>query len=409
MIRRLRIKFVCINMVLVTAMLWAILAVVLHSTQAGMASESMRAMEAAVLPGPQRPAGPGWGPRCFTLELGPGGELSASPGADSFGGEAWLRQVWEAVRGQREGLLEEEGLIRRRQGSGSYATGLLPGSPPRQIAVVTSFLDDYIFPAILHDASDVFSRQGYSTTVYATENQVSMERGILLRLLEEPMGGLLVEGTKTALPTPNEDLYRRLCQAGTPIVFLHGAYAGLERIPCVADDNYGGGYQLARYLASRGHREFAGIFKSDDAQGPQRYHGALAAVRDEGLPIRDRRFAWYDSEDRRRLLEEKDGRVLTDFLQNRLGDATAVICYNDEIAFHLVQVLLAAGRRVPEEVAVVSFDNSYLSQISPVPITSLSHRSRMGRVAAEQMTALLRGEAAHSRFLEWELVVRSSG
>ena len=177
-------------------------------------------------------------------------------------------------------LLEEEGLIRRRQGSGSYATGLLPGSPPRQVAVVTSFLDDYIFPAILHDASDVFSRQGYSTTVYATENQVSMERGILLRLLEEPMGGLLVEGTKTALPTPNEDLYRRLCQAGTPIVFLHGAYAGLERIPCVADDNYGGGYQLARYLSGRGHREIAGIFKSDDIQGPLRYHGAVSALRD---------------------------------------------------------------------------------------------------------------------------------
>ncbi len=116
MIRRLRIKFVCINMVLVTAMLWAILAVVLHSTQAGLASESMRAMEAAVLPGPQRPAGHGWGPRCFTLELGPGGELSASPGADSFGGEAWLRQVWEAVRGRREGLLEEEGLRFRRVG-----------------------------------------------------------------------------------------------------------------------------------------------------------------------------------------------------------------------------------------------------------------------------------------------------
>ena len=116
MIRRLRIKFVCINMVLVTAMLWAILAVVLHSTQAGMASESMRAMEAAVLPGPQRPAGPGWGPRCFTLELGSGGELSASPGADSFGGEAWLRQVWEAARGRQEGLLEEEGLRFRRVG-----------------------------------------------------------------------------------------------------------------------------------------------------------------------------------------------------------------------------------------------------------------------------------------------------
>ena len=306
-------------------------------------------------------------------------------------------------------LLEEEGLIRRRQGSGSYATGLLPGEPPQQIAVVTSFLNDYIFPAILHDATDVFSRQGYSTAVYATENRVGAEREILLRLLEEPVSGLLVEGSKTALPTPNADLYQRLRQAGTPAVFLHGAYAELGRVPCVADDNYGGGYQLARHLSAGGHREIAGIFKSDDVQGPQRYHGAVSALRDAGLSIRDGRFAWYDTEDRRRLLEEKDARMLTDFLQKRLGDATAVICYNDEIAYHLIQALLAAGRRVPEEVAVVSFDNSYLSQLGPVPITSLSHRSRMGRVAAEQIIGLLRGEPAHSKFLEWELVVRNSG
>ncbi len=306
-------------------------------------------------------------------------------------------------------LLEEEGLIRRRQGSGSFATGLLPGAAPRQIAVVTSFLDDYIFPAILHDASGVFSRQGYSTAVYATENRVSTEREILLRLLEEPVSGLLVEGAKTALPTPNAGLYQRLRQAGTPVVFLHGAYAELDQIPCVADDNYGGGYQLARYLTGRGHREIAGIFKSDDIQGPQRYHGAISAIRDAGLAIRDGRFAWYDTEDRRCLLEERDGRLLTDFLQKRLGNATAVICYNDEIAYRLIQVLLEAGRRVPEEVAVVSFDNSYLSQLGPVPIPSLSHRSRMGRAAAEQMTGLLRGEAVRSKFLEWELVIRTSG
>lgn len=306
-------------------------------------------------------------------------------------------------------LLEEEGLIQRRQGSGSYATGLLPGEPPRQIAVVTSFLDDYIFPAILHDASDVFSRQGYSTAVYATENRVGAEREILLQLLEKPVSGLLVEGSKTALPTPNADLYQRLRQAGTPIIFLHGAYAELDRVPCVADDNYGGGYQLARYLTEKGHREIAGIFKSDDVQGPQRYHGAVTALRDAGLSIRDGRFAWYDTEDRCHLLEEKDGRLLTDFLRTRLGSATAVICYNDEIAYHLIQALLDAGRRVPDEVAVVSFDNSYLSQLGPVPITSLSHRSHMGRVAAEQIIELLRGGAARSKFLEWELVIRSSG
>lgn len=306
-------------------------------------------------------------------------------------------------------LLAEEGLIQRRQGSGSYATGLLPGEAPRQIAVVTSFLDDYIFPAILHDASDVFSRQGYSTAVYATENRVSTEREILLSLLENPVSGLLVEGSKTALPTPNIDLYQRLRQAGTPIVFLHGAYAELDGVPCVADDNYGGGYQLARYLMDQGHREIAGIFKSDDIQGPQRYHGAVTALRDGGWSIQDRRFAWYDTEDRSHLLNDGDNRLLKEFLHKRLGGATAVICYNDEIAYHLIQTLLDAGHPVPEEVAVVSFDNSYLSQLGPVPVTSLRHRSHMGRVAAEQILALLDGGTARSKSLEWELIVRSSG
>ena len=118
---------------------------------------------------------------------------------------------------------------------------------------------------------------------------------------------------------------------------------------------------------------------------------------------------FHDTEDRLEMLEKRRFDLLRRFLTERLEPATAVICYNDEIAYHLIQALLEAGRRVPEEVAVVSFDNSYLSQLGPVPITSLSHRSRMGRVAAEQMIGLLQGEAARSKSLEWELVTRSSG
>ena len=79
------------------------------------------------------------------------------------------------------------------------------------------------------------------------------------------------------------------------------------------------------------------------------------------------------------------------------------------MAIRVISHLRRRGTRIPEDMAVVSFDNSYLSQLGPVPITSLSHRSRMGRVAAEQMIGLLQGEAARSKSLEWELVTRSSG
>lgn len=305
-------------------------------------------------------------------------------------------------------LLAEEGLIQRRQGSGSYATGKALSAPSRGIAVVTSFLDDYIFPTILHDAQAVFAQAGYETQVYATENRVDAEREILKKLLAEPPCGFLIEGAKTALPTPNMDVYQRILQTGAPVLFLHGICAGLNAT-CVADDNYGGGYRLANYLIGRGRGEIAGIFKSDDIQGPQRYHGAVSAIRDAGLCMRDERFAWYDTEDRRRMLAERDTRVLAQFVRERLEGAQAVICYNDEVAYLLIQELLSAGRRVPEDVAVASFDNSYYSQLGPVPVTSLRHRnSRMGRVAAEQLTAMLGGRAGQSRVLDWELVERSS-
>ena len=307
-------------------------------------------------------------------------------------------------------LLEDEGLIERRQGSGSYLRQQGKARDTRQIAVITTFLDDYIFPSILHDAQSCFSQAGYTTLVFATENKVSREREILLQLLGQQVSALLVEGSKTALPTPNSDLYQTLCDRGVPILFLHGIYSNLTGIPCLFDDNYTGGYQLTRYLLGKGHRSIAGIFKSDDIQGPQRYHGVVSALRDHDIPLRDNAFFWYDTEDRAALLTSKSSELLDHFILHRLADASAVVCYNDEIAHLLIRRLLELGKAVPGDVAVVSFDNSFYSQIGPVPITSLGHKfHRTGKTAAALLLDILSGKPPHSPPLEWELTCRNSG
>ncbi|NCC08165.1 MAG: GntR family transcriptional regulator [Clostridia bacterium] len=307
-------------------------------------------------------------------------------------------------------MLADEGVVETRQGSGTYSTGRMNTVNMRQVAIITSFLDDYIFPTILHDAQMVFSDAGYSTLVFATENGVGTERSILLKLIEHPVSGILIEGSKTALPNPNADLYQKLRLSGVPLIFLHGAYAELSNLPCVCDDNYGGGYRLTQYLMEKGHTQISGIFKSDDVQGPQRYYGMVSALRDASLPIRDSGLFWYDTQARQEMLENHDYALLHYFINNRLSTSTAVICYNDEIAFLLIKELLAAGKRVPEDVAVVSFDNSYYSQMGQVNITSLRHKGeRMGRLAAEQLLHLLHGESVPTRTLRWELVQRASG
>ena len=114
MIRRLRIKFVCINMAIATGMLCVILGMVLHFTGEGLAAESLRGMQAAALepmgPGQRRPGElriP-----CFTLQLGPHGELIAKGSSYDLTDEAFLRQVLDAAlaTGEPAGLLREAGL-----------------------------------------------------------------------------------------------------------------------------------------------------------------------------------------------------------------------------------------------------------------------------------------------------------
>ena len=333
-------------------------------------------------------------------------------GGDKLPTEAELSQRYhmsrQTVRHALQ-ILEDDGLIHRRQGSGSYITEQVKDPSVRQIAVITSFLDDYIFPSVLHNAQSIFSQEGYSTLVYATENRVSTEREILTRLLNENPSAILVEGSKTALPTPNADLYLKLREIGIPVLFLHGIYSNLQGFPSMLDDNYNGGYQLCRYLIERGHSKIAGIFKSDDIQGPQRYHGVVNAIRDEDLPIPDQSFYWYDTEDRLAMLEKNDLQVVDYFIRNRLPGSTAVVCYNDEIANLLIRRLLENGIQVPKDVAVVSFDNSFYSSLSSCRITSLSHgEHNVGRVAAEALIQLFEGKEVRSQTVPWVLMEKES-
>ena len=101
---------------------------------------------------------------------------------------------------------------------------------------------------------------------------------------------------------------------------------------------------------------------------------------------------------------------LSRFIDERLGDATALVCYNDEIAYSAIQHLLRRGRTIPDDIAVVSFDNSFYSQIGSVPITSLGHKApRSGIAAAELLLKMLEGTEAESVLLRWELISRQSG
>lgn len=318
-------------------------------------------------------------------------------------------QVSRQTVRQALSLLAQDGLIETKRGSGSHILRTAKAAACHyNIAVIVTYISDYVFPSILREVEDVLSRQECTSSIFATQNQVANERKILTRLLEQPVDGVLVEATKSALPNPNLDLYRQLTAKNIPLVFIHGYYADLPESHFVLDANYDGGLMLARYLADQGCTRIGGVFKSDDIQGHGRYAGYAAGLREQGLSLRDQTVFWFNTETKKTMLSGDDSPIRT-FFDSVLEEVDAFLCYNDEIAYFFEQQIQRRGLRIPEDVVLVSFDNSNYSKLAPVPVTSLSHGGEnTGRTAAQMMLKLLGGEYCQSVQVPWELVERES-
>ncbi len=306
-------------------------------------------------------------------------------------------------------LLEEEGLIVKKRGSGSFITGLLSEPESNVIGILISDDQDYIYPGLIDDIQTELSRNGFHSKIYVTGRRTRTERRILTELLDKPVRGLIIEGCRSALPNPNIDLYRRLQEKGVSLLFINSHYAALNDCPYIKDDNLAGSAQLVRHLTELGHTAIGGIFPADELQGIERYQGFGEAMRDCGLPVPDEHIGWFLSRDVDALTSRRNTEFLRRIIHESLENCTAVICYNDMIAYYLIQELRLSGHRLPDDMSVASFDNTYLSSSERLTITSLSHRiHETGTEAARMMVRRLKGLPVQSVELPWELRVKQS-
>lgn len=159
------------------------------------------------------------------------------------------------------------------------------------------------------------------------------------------------------------------------------------------------GYTAVKHLLDAGHREIAGIFKSDDNQGHLRYAGYTKGLLEAGLKICDEHVLWLDTEDIHNMESNKE-RIL-----RRLEGCTACLCYNDEVALEVVKMCMKEGITVPEKMSIIGIDNSDLAELCEVPLTSIElPMQKLGRTAAENLLRLIK-DADFESGMEFEPVI----
>ena len=287
------------------------------------------------------------------------------------------------------GILEEEGKVSRVRGSGTYVSDprIRSREHRNRIAVVTTYVDSYIFPKTIQGIEQVLFEKGYSVQIAFTNNTVERERSVLEDIISrEDVGGVIVEGTKSGLPNPNIALYRRLQEKHIPILFINTFYPEIAA-PHVSLNDVEAARKAVHYLIEKGHTEIGAIMKLDDGQGRLRYLGYIQAMQEAGLPISDSHMVWIDTDDFQQLS------LCMDKILSRMEKCTALLCYNDQVAFQLVRLLKERGMEVPGKLSIIGIDDSDLARMCEVPITSLPHpKEKLGAKAAENLLKLIENQ-----------------
>lgn len=271
----------------------------------------------------------------------------------------------------------------------------------RLLGLVLSAATNPINPRLLMSLEDQAHELGFELVIGQTMNRAEREEAVLKRFIRRQVDGIFISPVYRM--DQRAPIYEELQRRGIPVVILGNRGMFCDRFPSVETDELTASADVTRHLIQLGHRRiafFAGPLVSPTAQ--ERMEGYRRTLREQGIPIDDGLIFSAGS------TIEEGAAAAVQFLSERT-DATAIQCSHDLVAIGAADVLLNQGFRIPQDFSITGFGNVLAAEYFRVPLTTIRQpKARLGAVAMEAMTRLLRGESVTTQKLPAPLEVRAS-
>jgi LacI family transcriptional regulator len=302
--------------------------------------------------------------------------------------------VAEETRARVQAVIARLGYVR------SESARQLRAGRSRMIALLVLDMGNPFFVDVARGAERTAKEAGLGVMLCNSAQNPQEEAQYLSLFAEQRVRGVLV--TPADPSGHNLESFRR---HGIPFVQV-------DRVSdrpgecSVAVDDVAGGAAAVRHLLTAGHRAIAYVSGPPHLQQVRdRRAGALAALAEAGMPPEALR------EVPTRRLDVEGGRDVGARLLGLAERPTAVFCANDLLALGVLQSMYAAGVRVPDEMAIVGYDDIEFAAAATVPLTSVRQPAvTMGAMAARMLLEET-DDPAHRHqhvVLQPELVVRAS-
>jgi LacI family transcriptional regulator len=285
--------------------------------------------------------------------------------------------------------------------------GYRPDGPARSLRTRRTQMVALILPDITNPYYPVLARgleagiepDGYRAFICSSDGDRDRERAYLREVCDRGVDGIVLDSFHLTVDDLHAATGGRL-----PLVWIGGTQMEHPGVDSIRSDDNGGAYAATTHLIERGHRRIA-MLDGPAGSGVARREGYRRALGDAGLPPQTEpapRTDWT----------RPGGRRAAASLLSTAQRPTAIFCSNDLTAIGALDAARDAGLRVPDDVAIVGFDDiEAAALVTPALTTVVNPAIDIGRMAAtllaERMTGAHTG-AARSLTLPSPLIVRDS-
>jgi DNA-binding LacI/PurR family transcriptional regulator len=304
--------------------------------------------------------------------------------------------------------LIQQGVLYSRVGKGTYVAQFSPDTHEEQHPTIGLVLQDIrspFFSRVMHSVADGAYEMGYHVLLANSSGKPEKEDAQIARFRTFGVKGMIIASMSHeyhASPT-----IRKLCQEGFPFVMV--SYIADENIPFVGCDHERGGFIATEYLIKLGYQRIGYINgERGNLVGALRQRGFAAALKAHGRKP-DKRFLFHLRQKGERYDYQSGYEIGEKFVRLKVKP-DAMFIYNDLSALGFENAVLAGGLRIPEDVAIIGFDDIERGEYAAIPLTTIRQPSDLiGKQAMELLLRLMeRRETVHRRILQPQLVVRQS-
>jgi DNA-binding LacI/PurR family transcriptional regulator len=241
------------------------------------------------------------------------------------------------------------------------------------LGCISPSLTDYTFASIIDSAQAAARRLGYFVLTGSAPTVADVEP-LLEEMLHRQVDGLMVFNPRA------DERYRcflPLVEMGMPVLYLNSTPQG-EPVSSIRCDDLLGGYEATRHLIELGHTAIATILgPSNEEATADRLSGYRKALVEADLSCEQDCVIAGD-------WSAVSGYEATHQLLAAVRPATAVFAHNDQMAIGAIRALREAGRRVPDDISVIGFDDIPLAAFFDPPLTTVRQPMReTGKRAAQ--------------------------